>query len=472
MIEVADLTYSYDADGSATALRRVSFQVRDGEIVLCTGRSGCGKSTLLRCLNGLCPHYYGGKLSGRVKINGCDLQELDFAEISQLVGTLFQDPERQFFALNVEDEIVFALEWQGLNRAEIGRRLEEVIARFNLEAVRRHAVSALSEGQKQKVGLAAVTALQCRTVILDEPTANLDPESTAELRQLLLNLKKNGYCILVVDHRHYWLKDAADRVLVLEDGAICAEGGFALLYDEELRRRCGLRRAEVVDRRELMPDLDIKTSDFVVRGQGLSFAYRGGPQIFNDFNFALPPGISVLSGPNGAGKTTLARLIFGLEKPQQGQVEFRDSRGLKPLRLGSIVLQNTDYQLNMRTVFEEIAVCMSLNQQRHPKREEVLSLLSRLDLQDLAERHPQSLSGGQKQRLVIACALAKSPRVMVLDEPTSGLDGANMQRIRRILQDFADAGNAALLITHDLELMDDASFQALRMKSAAAAAAA
>lgn len=467
MIEVADLTYSYDADGGTAALRQVSFQVNDGEIVLCTGRSGCGKSTLLRCLNGLCPHYYGGSISGRVRISGYDLQDLEFAEISRLVGTLFQDPERQFFALNVEDEIVFALEWQGLPREEISRRLEAVVARFNLEGVRQHAVSALSEGQKQKVGLAAVTALQCRTIILDEPTANLDPESTDELRQLLLALRSEGYCILVVDHRHYWLKDAADRVLVMEDGAICATGGFELLYDDELRRRCGLRRAEVVDRRNLLPDLDAHNPDFVVRGQGVGFAYRNGPEIFHDFDFALPAGISVLIGPNGVGKTTLARLIFGLEKPQQGQVEFHDSRGQKPLRLGSIVLQNTDYQLNMRTVFEEIAVCISLSQKRRAEREEVLSLLARLDLQNLADRHPQSLSGGQKQRLVIACALARSPRVMVLDEPTSGLDGANMQRIRSILQDFADAGNAALLITHDLELMDDASFRALRLQPAA-----
>lgn len=163
------------------------------------------------------------------------------------------------------------------------------------------------------------------------------------------------------------------------------------------------------------------------------------------------------------GKTMLSCLIFGLEKLEGGRIRFKDPKDKKTLQLGSIVLQNTDYQLNMQTVYQEAAVCMTLADGVKPQPDKVMSLLKKLDLASLAYRHPQSLSGGEKQRLVIACALAKNPQILVLDEPTSGLDGANMLRIKNILQDFAKEGRAALVITHDLELIDDENLQALRL---------
>ena len=462
MIELKHVSYAYSGT-EKNAVNDISCVVNNGEIVLCTGRSGCGKSTLIRLINGLCLHYYQGKLQGDVVIDGENLKDLELGQIAKKVGTLFQDPERQFFALNVEDEIAFALEWQGITREEIKKRVEDVIARFNLEEIRLNPISALSEGQKQKVGLAEIIALCGKNIILDEPTANLDPKSTIELRDLLLELKQEGYCIFIVDHRHYWLKDAVDKVLVMDDGKLYLNGDFEILGDPQVQERYGLRKAFVEDKREKLEDIDPKCEDYVVRGTNLCFTYKNGKEIFKDFNFALPPGISVLLGENGSGKTTLSRLIFSLEKKSSGTIEFKGFNDVNPLRLGSIVLQNTDYQLNMQTVYDEIAVCMQLTHHEKPSREQVLDLLRKLDLQDLEKRHPQSLSGGQKQRLVIACALAKDPQLLILDEPTSGLDGANMHRIKKILSDFVKNGRSALVITHDLELMDDINLKALRL---------
>ena len=463
MIEVKNVSYTY-SDSKEKALNNVSFTVNDGEIVLCTGRSGCGKSTVIRVINGLCPDYYGGTLEGSVSLNGENSAEMDLTEISRRVGTLFQDPERQFFALNVEDEIVFALEWMGLSRDEIKRRLESVIKRFSLEDIRNNSIAALSEGQKQKVGLAEIVALHGKNIILDEPTANLDPQSTEDLARLLFELKQEGYCIFIVDHRHYWLNAIADRVLIMSNGKIEKEGKFSILDNASLQKEYGLRKAYVTDRRSLLKDLDPCGTDYVVKGEHVAFSYKDGKTIFKDLNFAVPEGINVLIGENGIGKTTLSRLIFGLEKLSGGKIEFKDPKGKKPLQLGSIVLQNTDYQLNMQTVYQEVAICMTLADGVKAQPRKVMELLEKLDLSALSYRHPQSLSGGQKQRLVIACALAKNPQVLVLDEPTSGLDGANMQRIKNILHDYAKDGRAALVITHDLELIDDKNLKALRLK--------
>lgn len=463
MIEVKNVSYTY-SDSKEKALNNVSFTVNDGEIVLCTGRSGCGKSTVIRVINGLCPDYYGGTLEGSVSLNGENSAEMDLTEISRRVGTLFQDPERQFFALNVEDEIAFALEWMGIDRDEIKRRLERVIKRFSLESIRNNSIAALSEGQKQKVGLAEIVALHGKNIILDEPTANLDPQSTEDLARLLFELKQEGYCIFIVDHRHYWLNAIADRVLIMSDGKIEKEGNFSILDNASLQKEYGLRKAYVTDRRALLKDLDPWGTDYVVKGEHVAFTYKDGKTIFKDLNFAVPEGINVLIGENGIGKTTLSRLIFGLEKLSGGKIEFKDPKGKKPLQLGSIVLQNTDYQLNMQTVYQEVAICMTLAEGVKPQPGKVMELLEKLDLSALSYRHPQSLSGGQKQRLVIACALAKNPQVLVLDEPTSGLDGANMQRIKNILHDYAKDGRAALVITHDLELIDDKNLKALRLK--------
>ena len=463
MIEVKNVSYTY-SDSKEKALNNVSFTVNDGEIVLCTGRSGCGKSTVIRVINGLCPDYYSGTLEGSVSLNGENSAGMDLTEISRKVGTLFQDPERQFFALNVEDEIAFALEWMGIDRDEIKRRLERVIKRFSLECIRNNSIAALSEGQKQKVGLAEIVALHGKNIILDEPTANLDPQSTEDLARLLFELKQEGYCIFIVDHRHYWLNAIADRVLIMSNGKIEKEGNFSILDNASLQKEYGLRKAYVTDRRALLKDLDPWGTDYVVKGEHVAFSYKDGKTIFKDLNFAVPEGINVLIGENGIGKTTLSRLIFGLEKLKGGKIEFKDPKGTKPLQLGSIVLQNTDYQLNMQTVYQEVAICMTLAEGIKPQPGKVMELLEKLDLSALSYRHPQSLSGGQKQRLVIACALAKNPQVLVLDEPTSGLDGANMQRIKNILHDYAKDGRAALVITHDLELIDDKNLKALRLK--------
>lgn len=485
MISFNHVSYRYPFQDT-DAVSDLTFNVSPGSVVLVTGVSGCGKTTLMRLANGLCPHYYEGTLSGNVKIFGKDTQTSSVSEISELVGTLFQDPEDQFFALNVRDEMGFALKTAGIDAKTVEKRIDDVAQRLRISELLKNSISALSEGQKQRVALAEILVTLPRALILDEPSANLDPEATARLAQELNTLKNAGYAILVVDHRLHWLKDVADEVIVMKEGRICRRGFFEILNDETLRREYGLRDAEVIDVREILPETD--RHNCVLEAKGLTFDYEHSnhekgiarfkklfsstvapsdrPVLLENINFTLPIGITALIGDNGSGKTTLARLITGLNR---GEGELFVRGRLMPsnelLKHAGLVLQNADHQLQMRSVREEIRACLFATGQDAENESQIESLLDTFSLLPLADRHPQSLSGGQKQRLVIACALAKDPDILILDEPTSGLDGENMKRVASVLNQAAADGKAVLLITHDLELLALCAQRALRMHS-------
>ena len=474
LIEFKNVTYRY-ANADADAVTDISLTVAAGELKVVTGASGCGKTTLMRLANGLAPQVYGGTLSGSVTVAGKNVPETPVASLSETIGTLFQDPEEQFFALSVGDEIAFALRSRGVPADDIKSRVATAADKLGLTDLLKQDIHALSEGQKQKVGLADILALGPKVLILDEPSANLDPEATEALAKTLAALKAEGCAILVVDHRLYWLKDVADAVLVMQKGRIQQEGPFALLDDDKLRQTYGLRAAHVADPRKTLPHVpvtDAPDENTVFAASNITFAYAPDKPVFTDASFAVTDGITALVGDNGTGKTTLARILTGLNTPEKGAFFIRglpvDKGALMPH--AGLVLQNADHQLQMRTVREEIqsAVLAKKTAAARKKgffarwhrpsltddeRAMVESLLFRLRLLPVAKRHPQSLSGGEKQRVVIACALAKNPAVLILDEPTSGLDGANMATIADLLKSEAAKGRAVFLITHDLELL-------------------
>ncbi len=476
-IELKDVAYTYP-HADRPAVRGLSLTVEAGELKLVTGPSGCGKTTLMRLVNGLAPQVLGGALNGEVRVDGLDASAVSVAELSEHIGTLFQDPEEQFFALSVGDELAFALKSRGMPPEQIEERVSSAAERLGIAHLLGQDIHALSEGQKQKVGLAAILALGPDAFILDEPTANLDPEAAASLAELLGELKRAGAAILVVDHRLYWLKDLADEVLVMRGGEICRRGPFSMLEDDRLRADFGLRRAEVDDPRRRLPRIAVgapgeapAAADAPARfsAQDMTFAYPGGAPLFSAVSFAVPSGLTALIGGNGAGKTTMARILTGLERAEGafrlgGKPVGRE--GLMPS--AGLVLQNADHQLQMRTVREEVEGALRAAKLSAVHAERISGLLASLNLLPLAHRHPQSLSGGEKQRLVIACALVKEPAVLILDEPTSGLDGANMAAISKLLKEEAQKGRAVLLITHDLELLD-ACERALDMAAVASA---
>jgi len=461
MISLDRVTYTYPFQTRA-AIMDIRLQVAPGEAVLVTGASGCGKSTLIRLANGLCPHFFKGRLEGCVRINGKDNADRRISDIAADIGTLFQDPEHQFFALTVADEIAFAHEWRETSPEGVQRKVCGAAAQFGLGPILSQSVQTLSEGQKQKLALAGVMSLNPRALVLDEPTGNLDPESTLELARTIRGLKESGMAVIVADHRLYWLESVVDRVVVMSEGRIVAEGGFDMLAGRDMGERFGLRRMRVADTRTRLKP--IENGNGKIRVADLRFGYDRHPDLFAGESFSLPTGITALIGRNGAGKTTLARLLTGLVRMRSGRL-FIGKEAVSPgelRRRTGIVMQNTDHQLHMRTVAEEVSLAAASGRIRRgaPADE---TMLHKLGLTQASKRHPQSLSGGEKQRLLIACAMARRPEILILDEPTSGLDGRNMRVIADCLRMAARSGTCVLLITHVLELLDLACDYALRI---------
>ncbi len=471
MIELNKVSYTYPFQ-NRPAVEQISLTVSPGEAVLVTGASGCGKSTLVRLANGLCPHFFLGELEGEIRRcgicgqNGEQSQTLN--EIARTVGTVFQDPELQFFALNVDDEIAFAHEWQGKSGEEIRDIVDDTARRLGITHILGASIHDLSEGQKQKVAIGCVLSLGPAVVVLDEPSANLDPESTLELARFIKELKDRNIAVLVADHRLYWLEDVVERVVVMHDGRIVAQGEFDILADPELREKYGLRRHQVKDIRNTLPLIPCsreKSDSDSIEVRELTFSHKKGPLLYENAGFFLPRGITGIIGNNGTGKTTLARLLTGLTKMKQGKILI-NGKQVPPkqlLKRSALILQNTDHQLHMNSVFQEIAMASGLFNPKDAEKEELEATLDRFGLKHLADRHPQSLSGGEKQRLVIACGLVANPDIFILDEPTSGLDGRNMKRIANMIRGAADEGIRVVLITHDLELLDQVCDNALRL---------
>ena len=459
MIKIKNLSYSYPFT-DVKVLDDINMTVRKGEAVLITGPSGCGKSTLSRVINGLIPHYFMGKLDGEVEVTNIKNSERRVSEIAKDVGSLFQDPEQQFFTLKVRSELSLIKEIKGDDPEDIKNNVESVSKEYQLEKVLDSSIFTLSEGEKQKTALASVSLTGNSIVVLDEPTANLDYESTEMLASHLLDLKKQGKTIIVVDHRLYWLSSLIDTVYIMENGSIKEHGNFSILQSKEIIKKYGLRQLAVKKGFSFLKDISLvsekQNSD---KGnlsvENLDFGFKKGVNIFKKYSVSIPCGsVCAVVGRNGAGKTTFAKLLTGLLKKRGGIISHCGipKNGKTLLKQSGVVFQNTDHQLYMKTVYDEMTAGRKKSENEMEKAD---SILTELGLTEYKDRHPQSLSGGQKQRLVIACSLMKDPDILILDEPTSGLDGKNLSIIKNILKMEALRGRIILIITHDYELLQD-----------------
>ena len=311
-IELKDVTYTYPF-ATKPAINHLNLAIKPGEVVVITGQSGRGKSTLIRLINGLSPHYYGGELTGEVLIDGKNNADRTIAEIAADVGTLFQDPEEAFFTLRVRDEIGFINEWQGKDREETAAFVLGQAKRFGVTDILDQDIHDLSEGQKQKVGLATCSGLQTKALILDEPSANLDPDSIGELARTIADLKAAGIAVLIVDHRLHWFDLIVDRLIVMHDGQIVFEGDKSSLT-ESFCEEYGLRQHRVDDVRDRLPQEDPKDSDAVLSAVNVTFAHPGQAPLFKQEAFALTRGVTALIGENGSGKAPRNRCWqYGLQ---------------------------------------------------------------------------------------------------------------------------------------------------------------
>jgi len=476
-LSVQNLSFSYRQSKEAV-LRDVSFEAEAGQVILIAGASGSGKTTLMRCLNGLIPHSYkGGDLSGIVRVFGQEPKDSSLLKISQMVGTVLQNPEKQIVASYVGNELAFGLENLGVPRPEMIRRIDNLLGHLGLQHLRNRETFQLSGGEKQKVVVGGTLILEPSILLLDEPLANLDPFSVWETLLLIRRLADEGKTVLIIEHRvEDVLKIRPDKVLFLVKGEQRYFGdvaGFEAVADPHevklpaplLLKRLGAEGlAAKGNGRAILPP-PASTTRPLVQFRNVSFWYEAEQPVLKEIDFAVNSGdVIAILGPNGAGKTTLVKHAIGLLKPRQGQVVVngQDSKSISVAQMAhtlGYVFQSPSHMLFAPKVREELAFGpRNLGFDEATIATNVTAALKLVDLEEKADAPPLALSFGQQKRVTIAAVVAMNSRILVMDEPTAGQDYRHYTDFMdHILHPWAgspwsDAFEAVIFITHDLDL--------------------
>ncbi|MBK5093103.1 MAG: energy-coupling factor ABC transporter ATP-binding protein [Actinobacteria bacterium] len=508
LVEVENLSYWYPARENPS-LAGVNLTLTPGEFVLMVGLSGSGKSTLCRALNGLVPHFYGGRMEGRVSVAGKDTTVSQVKELSTRVGMVFQDPENQLVTENPVSEVAFGLENLGVDTLHMHKRVEEVLVTLRLSGLRDKRVSELSGGEKQKVALASVLVMHPDVLVLDEPTSQLDPVSAEDFLATIKALNDElGLAVLLAEHRIERCFHFADRVVVLDKGQVLFSG-----IPEEMaswsRGKPWVPLPPItrlfLERDGASPPLTVKDGRerlwVLARGAGAAVSdpnpaemeceepvlesrprrrkggqeeapllevdnlwhvYPDGTEALRGIDTSISSGEFVaVIGENGSGKTTLVKHFNGLLRPGKGRVflEGRDIKDEEVSRLArtcGMLVQNPNLQLVSDTVEGELEASLkALGVESARWTGLINEALETFELVPFRKENPADLSCGERERVALASVLVTKPRLLVLDEPTRGVDQLTKNRLAAYLRDYHTEGNTVVLVTHDLEFAAD-----------------
>lgn len=486
------------------AVHSLDLDIAPGEKVLLLGPSGAGKSTLLHALAGVLSGDNEHEETGRLSIDGAAP-----AQVRGRVGLMQQDPEAQVVLSRVGDDVAFGAENLSVPQDEIWRRVNSSLAAVGLNLPLDAPTSKLSGGQKQRLGLAGLLAMQPGLLLLDEPTANLDPDGVRQVRNAVERvLEETGATMVVVEHRVAIWADLVDRIIVLGAG-----GG--VLIDGDPQEVLQQARRMLCDAGVWVPGWVPSVRNRINDGGGELLLHAGGLSVSRDKARRRHPAVPVaeritasvhagralsVTGPNGAGKSTFALTLAGLLPPAAGELRAtaallssagraktvrRAGEGAADSRpyswradelVGRIgtVFQEPEHQFITGRVYDELAFGPRRLGRQNPARgiseaalaARVDELLERLRLTGLAEANPFTLSGGEKRRLSVATVLAASPSVLVLDEPTFGQDALTWAELASLLTELLDAGTAVVSVSHDAEFTEALGGDRLHMEQA------
>jgi len=474
MIELRALTFRYP-NSDTTVLREVDLEIEEGEFILVLGPSGAGKSTLLRTLNGLVPHFCGGRICGQVHVDGHEPIVEGPHRMSPIVGLVQQDPESQFVVDTVEDELAFGMENQGQPQTLMRKRIEEVLDQLNIAGLRHRRIHSLSAGEKQRVAIGSVLTLQPKVLVLDEPTSQLDPQAAEEVLMTLRQLNQDlGLTIVLSEHRLERVIQYADRLIYLP-----APGEPPLVgTPEEVLRQMPfapplVQLAKTFHWQPL--PLTIKAARRFAaqvklspteqpRKKGTDSACIEVHDAWYDYNgiealcgLSLRVGrgeLLALMGRNGSGKTTLLKNLVGLLHPKRGRViinglDTRHAAVETLIQHVGYVPQDPSSLLFADTVRQEL----EFTRRAHAlPPTDVDRWLTTLGLAGLGQRYPRDLSVGERQRAALAAILVAEPSILLLDEPTRGLDPLEKQALADFLRAQTAEGRTVIIATHDVEL--------------------
>ncbi len=497
IVELENVTFTYP-DGTV-ALKNISFFVKKGEVVSVVGENGAGKTTLCYLLSGVIPHIYGGVIKGRVSVAGLEPKNFPMRELSKKVSIVLQDPDSQIFSPTVFMEVAFGPSNLGLSKEEIKKTVKWALEVTGLSGLEDRSPDELSGGQKQRLVLASALAMKSDVLVLDEPTSQLDPVGVREVMATLRELKKRGTTMIITTHQTEEISEIADRIIVLKDGSIQAQGTPEEIFSNvglmeysgvkapdvailmyKLREEKGVHYIEKIPINEyeaknilikLSNDEKIKISgemevrprekgDVIIEVRDVYYEYPGRVKALDSVNLTVYEGDFLgIIGMNGSGKSTLVKAIIGLVRPQRGEILFRGENvskftvGELARRIG-LILQNPDYQLFTISALEEVLFGLrNIGIKGEEARRRALEILDMVGLKEKADFFPFKLSFGERRLLAAAATLALDPEVVILDEPTTAQDYKGRYLLADLAKDLHSKGKTIIMITHDMDLI-------------------
>lgn len=496
VIEFKDFSYKYRTQSEPT-LKNISLAINKGEKVLIIGSSGSGKSTIAKCINGLIPSSYPGKISGSLSVCGLNPEKEGIFGMSKHVGTVLQDTDGQFIGLTVAEDIAFALENDDVPFDEMHKKVDEAAEIVDVKKLLKSVPGALSGGQKQRVSLAGILVDDVEILLFDEPLANLDPAAGKRIISLIDEINKNKEkTVIIIEHR---LEDVlykdVDRIIIVEDGQIAADETPNKLLCTDLFRLKGIReplyiaalkhagcklkpedkpmhietmnvapyKAELLSwfkKIEIVPP--VPQTEKVLELKDVCFKYDAEkPYTVENINFSISRGEMVsIVGTNGAGKSTIASLICGFNKQNEGQI-FVNGEEISSLSIKQrgekigFVMQNQNQMISKSIIFDEVALGLKVrNVPKDEIKERANNALKICGMYPYRNWPISAISFGQKKRVTIASILVMKPEIIILDEPTAGQDYAHYTEIMEFLRKLNREQNLTILmITHDMHLM-------------------
>lgn len=423
MISTKNLTFYYRSDDNPV-FSDISFNINVGDAVILTGPSGCGKSTLAYCLAGLYPEY-SGSLSGSIFFDDQNINNLKPNKRSAVVSMLFQNPDDQFCMDTPETEILFTLEninYQGV----LEQRCDELLEFVDMGEYKNKKLVHLSGGMKQKIAIASAMAASPKVLILDEPFANIDPDSTADiLLKIKLLRKEHDITLIIIDHKiEHWV-GIVNRSMVMNcHGEIISDE-----YIEQI---------EFCPSKKSMNIAENKSDEYAIKAKNITITYDD-KNIINDVSFNIPKNIiTTITGKNGSGKTSLIWAIANLLK-YEGEIYTYGDVG--------IIFQNPDYQFLTQKVIDEITMAPDQTE------ESAFALLKTFSLYEKRNDSPYMLSQGEQRRLAVLAMLACKKDILLLDEPTYGQDFESTQFIMDLISQRVSQGMTAVISTHDMDIV-------------------
>ncbi|MBM6619912.1 ABC transporter ATP-binding protein [Bacillus suaedaesalsae] len=478
-IKINNLSFTYPEQDSPSLIDN-TISIEHGEFVVLFGPSGSGKSTLLRSLKkDITPH---GVTSGEILIDGVLIQKIDSSDI----GYVFQDPENQVVADEVILELVFGLENLGMKTSEMRNKVAEMVHFFGIESLIHRKTHELSGGQKQMVNLASILLMQPKILLLDEPTAQLDPVSAKEFINILVHLNEEfGMTIILAEHRLDEVCSLADKVILMERGRISEQGDPR----EVLRKlwntanqsfipsipKAALALSMVISEKLLPLNVkegrvwlnDVSFNQNLVHetiqnagtphitAQNIYYQYSKGTHVLKELDLSVNKGeLYALLGGNGTGKSTLLRVLAGIIKQNHGKV-FLDGKAVSFKGEFDFVKKVGYLPQSLKPFFihdtVQLEIYETMKQFNITDQQKLNVLLDQLDVRHILDKHPYDLSGGELQKAALVCLLVREPELLILDEPTKGLDAISKERLASILTELTNKNITVLFSTHDVE---------------------